>query len=81
MSAAIVFTTRQHEDVSRRVRDSSANLPDGLHLSIGATRSTRLVELGMLRDFMSVYLEFSPEQARAVAAELLACADALQGRC
>jgi len=79
MSAAIVFTTRQHEGEARRVRESSANLPGGVLLSIGTTRSTHL-ELGMLRDGMSVYLEFSPDQARAVAAELLACADALQGR-
>ena len=34
-------------------------------------RSTRLVDLCMSRDFMSVYLEFTPDQARAVAAELL----------
>ena len=74
------FTTRLHEAGSLRVRESSANLPDGVHLSIAATRSTRLVDLCMLRDFMSVHLEFSPEQARAVAVELLACAAALQGR-
>ena len=74
------FTTRLHEAGSLRVRESSANLPDGVHLSIAATRSTRLVDWCMLRDFMSVHLEFSPEQARAVAVELLACADALQGR-
>lgn len=78
--SSITFTTRQHEAGSRRVRESSVSLPGGALLSIGATRSTRLIELGMLRDFMSVHLEFSPEQARAVAAELLACADALQGR-
>ena len=74
------FTTRLHEAGSIRVRESSVTLPGGVHLSIAATRSTRLVDLCMLRDFMSVHLEFSPEQARAVAVELLACADALQGR-
>ncbi|RAR55095.1 UNVERIFIED_CONTAM: hypothetical protein C7454_10395 [Acidovorax defluvii] len=74
------FTTRLHEAGSLRVRESSVTLPGGVHLSIAATRSTRLVDLCMLRDFMSVHLEFSPEQARAVAVELLACADALQGR-
>lgn len=79
MSAAIVFTTRQHDGETRRVRESTTSLPGGAYLSIGATRSTRLVELGMLRDFMSVHLEFSPDQARAVAVELLACADVLQG--
>ena len=74
------FTTRLHEAGSLRVRESSVTLPGGVHLSTAATRSTRLVDLCMLRDFMSVHLEFSPEQARAVAVELLACADALQGR-
>ena len=74
------FTTRLHEAGSLRVRESSVTLPGGVHLSIAATRSTRLVDLCMLRDFMSVHLELSPEQARAVAVELLACADALQGR-
>lgn len=74
------FTTRQHEGEALRVRESTTSLPGGGYLSICATRSTRLVELGMLCDFMSVHLDFSPDQARAVAAELLACADALQGR-
>ena len=78
--SGITFTTREHQAGSIRVRESSANLPGAGHLSIAATRSTRLVDLSMLRDCMSVYLEFSPEQARAVVVELLACADALQGR-
>ncbi|HEY9208972.1 MAG TPA: hypothetical protein VIP31_08060 [Acidovorax sp.] len=72
------FTTREHEAGSLRVRDSSVSLPGGVHLSISATRSTRIVDLCMLRDCMSVHLEFSPDQARAVAAELLSCADALK---
>ena len=75
----LTFTTRQHEAGSPRVRESSVNLPGGVHLSIAATRSTRLVDLCMSRDFMAVHLEFSPEQARAVAAELLACAAELPG--
>lgn len=79
MSAAI-FTTREHEAGSPRVRESSVNLSGGVHFCMGATRVTRLVDLCMSRDFMSVHLEFSTDQARAVAAELLACADALQGR-
>jgi hypothetical protein len=78
--SGITFTTRQDAAGSNRVRESSAHLPGGVHLSIAATRSARLVDLCMSRDFMLVHLEFSPEQARAVAAELLACADALQGR-
>ncbi|MBT9511347.1 MAG: hypothetical protein IV104_03275 [Acidovorax sp.] len=78
--SGIAFITRQHEAGSLRVRESSANLPGGAHLSIAATRSTRFVDLHMGHDFMGLHLEFFPEQARAVAAELLACADALQGR-
>jgi hypothetical protein len=74
------FTTRLHEAGLLRVRESSADLAGGVHLSIAATRSTRLVDLCMSRDFMAVHLEFTPEQARAVAAELLACSDALLGR-
>ena len=73
------FTTRLHEAGSLRVRESSVTLPGGVHLSIAATRSTRLVDLCMSRDPMAVHLEFTPEQARAVAAELLACAAELPG--
>lgn len=78
--SAVTFTTREHESGSPRVRESAVNLSGGVHLCIGATRITRIVDLCMSRDFMSVHLEFSTDQARAVAAELLACADALQGR-
>ena len=79
MSAA-TFTIREHEEGSRRARDSHANLSSGLHLCLGATRATRLVDLVVEHGFMSMRVDFSPEQARDVAAELLACADALQGR-
>lgn len=78
--SGIAFITREHEAGSLRVRESSANLPGAGHLSIAATRSTRIVDLYMSHDFMSVHLEFSPDQARAVAAELLAGADALEVR-
>ena len=77
---AVTFTTREHETGSPRVRESSASLSGGVHLCVGATRITRIVDLCMSRDFMNVHLEFTTDQARAVAAELLACADALQGR-
>ena len=79
MSAA-TFTIREHEEGSRRARDSHANLSSGLHLCLGATRAKRLVDLVVEHGFMSMRVDFAPEQARAVAAELLACADALQGR-
>ena len=77
--SAIAFTTRQHEAGSLRVRESSANLSARVHLSIAATRSTRLVDLCTSRDPMAVHLAFPPEHARAVAAALLACAAAFPG--
>ena len=75
--SGITFTTRGHEEGSNRVRESSANLPGRVHLSMTACRGTRLIGLGLSHDFMAVQLEFSPDQARAIAAELLACADVL----
>lgn len=76
--SAIPFTTRQHEPGARSVRESSATLPNGAFLTIGAARSLGRVELGMLRDGMHLYLEFSAAQVRSVAVEMLACADALE---
>ena len=75
--SGITFTTRGHEEGTNRVRESSANLPGQVHLSMTACRGTRLIGLGLSHDFMAVQLEFSPDQARAIAAELLACADVL----
>ena len=75
--SSITFTTRGHEEGTNRVRESSANLPGRVHLSMTACRGTRLIGLGLSHDFMAVQLEFSPDQARAIAAELLACADVL----
>ena len=46
-------------------------------MSMTACRGMRLIGLGLSHDFMAVQLEFSPDQARAIAAELLACADVL----
>ena len=60
-----------------RPRESSANLPGRGLLSVTAWPGTRLIGLGLTHDFMAVQLDFSPDQARAIAAELLACADAL----
>ncbi len=75
--SGITFTTRGHEEGTNRVRESSANLPGRVHLSMTACRGTRLIGLGLSHDFMAVQLEFSPDQAQAIAAELLACADTL----
>ena len=46
---------------------------------MSAVRFTTRVELGLHGDMLQSYMSFTPDQARAVAAELLACADALQG--
>ena len=75
--SGITFTTRGREEGSNRVRESSANLPGRGLLSVTAWPGTRLIGLSLTHDFMAVQLDFSPDQARAVAAELLACADAL----
>ena len=72
--------TRRMDAVSRCLVSASTDLPGGLHVSINAARHTGLVELG-LNTYASpvscqIFAEFTPEQARAVAAELVACADA-----
>ena len=72
--------TRRMDVHSRCVLSSDATLPDGRYLAINAARHTGLVELGLScsTDLVShqTFMAFTPEQARAVAAELVACADA-----
>lgn len=72
--------TRRMDAHSRCVLSSDATLSDGRYLAINAARHTGLVELGLSysADLVShqTCMAFTPEQARAVAAELLACADA-----
>lgn len=71
--------TRRMDAHSRCVLHSEADLSGGLFLTVNAAR-TGMVELGV--SFSSELAShqtctaFTPEQARAVAAELLACADA-----
>ncbi|MDN5506293.1 MAG: hypothetical protein L0H10_21090 [Comamonas sp.] len=75
----LVFTRRMDAN-ARCVLSSDATLSDGRYLAINAARHTGLVELGLSysSDLAShqTFMAFTPEQARAVAAELLACADA-----
>lgn len=72
--------TRRMDAHSRCVLSSDATLSDGRYLAINAARHTGLVELGLSysSDLAShqTFMAFTPEQARAVAAELVACADA-----
>ena len=62
------------------MRDASARLEGGHFLTVSAARYSDRVELGIHGGMLQSYMTFTPDQARAVAAELLACADALQGR-
>ena len=75
----ITFTRRMDER-SRCVLSSDATLSDGRYLSINVARHTGLVELGLSYSVDLVSLQtlmaFTPEQARAIAAELAACANA-----
>ena len=72
--------TRRMDAHSRCVLSSDATLSDGRYVAINASRHSGLVELGLSysADLMAnqAWMMFTPEQARAVAAGLLACADA-----
>ena len=74
------FTTTTGVPGSSRLRESSALLEAGHFLAVSAVRFTNRVDLGLHGDMLQSYMSFTADQARAVAAELLACADALQGR-
>lgn len=77
--SSLIFTRRMDAH-SRCVLSSDATLSDGRYLAINAARHTGLVELGLScsTDLVShqTFMAFTPEQARALAAELVACADA-----
>ncbi|WP_042421041.1 hypothetical protein [Comamonas granuli] len=79
--SAVIFTTHTSEPGSNALspRDSQALLPSGDLLTVHAVRPSGSVLLGLQGDVQSCRMAFTAEQARAVAAELLACADALQG--
>jgi hypothetical protein len=72
--------TRRMDAHSRCVLSSDATLSDGRYVAVNAARHSGLVELCLsyCADLVSqqAWMMFTPEQARAVAAELMACADA-----
>lgn len=78
MSRAVF--TRRMDAHSRRVLSSDVTLSDGRYLAVNADRHLGTVELGLSYsgDFVShqTFMVLMPEQARALAIELLACADA-----
>ncbi|WP_367065244.1 hypothetical protein [Oryzisolibacter sp. LB2S] len=80
--SGITFTRRVDGDFGR-VRESSATLPSGEFLTIGASLHSDRIDLGLMGDMAQCWMVFTVEQARSVAAELVACADArdaAQGR-
>ena len=79
MSGA-AFTYATCSPGSGRLRDASAVLPGGNFLTIGAGIYGDRIDIGFRGDLLQCHMAFTADQARAVAAELLACADALQGR-
>ncbi len=74
--SGITFTFAPCAPGSGSLRDASARLTGGHFLTISAAAYSDRVELGLHGDMLQSYMFFTAEQARSVAAELLACADA-----
>lgn len=77
--SSIVFTRRMDAH-SRCLVSAAVDLPGGLHIDVSASHHSGMVELGLstyggLASYQTK-MEFTPEQARAIAVELLACAAA-----
>lgn len=77
--SSIAFTRRM-DAYSRCLVSAAADLPGGLHIDVNASRHSGMVELGLSfhgsPTSCQTWTEFTPDQARAIAAELLACANA-----
>lgn len=79
--APLTFTRRA--DMAGRGLSSDAMLSPGCLVRIDAAMRTGFVELSLSSGVVHCCMIFTTEQARSVAAELLACADArdtAQGR-
>lgn len=63
-------------DSSTLARDSQAALTDQRTVFISADMARDRIDLSVADDGHSSFIRFTTEQARAIAAELLACADA-----
>lgn len=74
----IAFTTSRTAGMGR-ARDSFARLPDGEFLSISAAQGDGRVSIGLSVGMVQASMVFTPAQARSVASELLACANAQGG--
>lgn len=63
-------------DSSTLARDSQAVLSEQRSVFISADMARDRIDLSVADDGHSSFIRFTTEQARAIAAELLACADA-----
>lgn len=77
------LTFTQRTDMAGRARSADAMLPGGYLVRVDASVRADRVELALSGDVGYCCIAFTAAQARSVAAELLACADArdtAQGR-
>lgn len=74
--SGITFTN--HGGAAHYARFVGATLPGGHYLSVTAFKGSGRVALSVTGDMCDSTMTFTAAQARSVAGELLACADALQ---
>lgn len=75
--AGVKFT--HYTDSSTLARDSQAVMSEQRSVFISADRERDSIDLSVADDGHSSLIRFTTDQARAIAAELLACADARDG--
>lgn len=75
--AVIKFT--QYTDSSTLAQDSQVVLSEQRSVFISADMQRDCIDLSVADDGHSSFIWFTADQARAIAAELLACADARDG--
>lgn len=80
MSAPVFNITVANKPGAAIPRNAEAMLANGDLLAVTALAITGAVSVELSGTTHLSRQHFTPDQARAVAAELLACADALQGR-
>ena len=76
--AAFTFTQRHDSHAALYARMAYAWLPGGHLVRVDASKTGGSICLGLTAPMCAASMHFTAEQARAVAAELLACADACE---
>lgn len=71
------FKFTHYTDSSTLARDSQAVMSEQRSVFISADIERDRIDLSVADDGHSSFIRFTTDQARAIAAELLACADAL----